>query len=648
MQVRRREAAAPPPADDPLEFVMSDGSVDRMGDVIEPGGWQLDRFRKNPVALFSHDPSFPIGRWTDVGVRRGELTGRLELMEPVSERLREIHTAVKAGVLRAVSVGFHSDSFEPLGKSGLRFTEAELVECSLVSVPANPNALAMAKALGLSRETRALIFGEHAGRDRREASRANGGHAEKPPVSKANVMNYSERIQAAQQEVVGLQDQLAALPDVEDVAKVSDLTSKIGEVKNKIFAWVEAEKALGDASQPITVPKERITVYRPTEALPNTAPKVWAQPKRKEATPEDHILRHFLAKTLAHVTQMPPDMVLAKHYGDRGDFEATKGVHEWITRAATAPATTTTAGWAAELAITGQGQWFNAIMAGSIFQPVSARGMSITLGRNAQISMPTRQATPTIAGSFVAEGAPIPVRQAAFTAVTLGLKKMSVITSYTREIAEHSTPEIETILRQLIMDDTGTAVDTVFIDNTAVSSIRPAGIRNGVSGLTATAGGGFTALVGDLKALVGALAAVNAMGQLVFIMNPVQQIAISLTQNAGGNFPFQAEINANRLLGYPVVISSTVPAGMVILINADDLMVTSGDTPRFDVSDQATLHFEDTTPLQLTTGAQGSAVAATPTRSMFQTDSLALRMILPMNWAMRRTGSVAWTSAVTW
>ena len=650
MELRLKESAAPPPADDPLEFVMSDGSVDRMGDVIEPDGWQLDRFRANPIALFGHNPGFPIGKWRDVGVRKGQLTGSLELMDPVSDRLREIHAAVKAGVLRAVSVGFHSDKAEPLGKSGgLRFTEAELVECSLVSVPANPNALAIAKALGLSRETRAMIFGGIAEPDQLATTRGlNGGIANGDPKSGIRKMNYSERIEAAQQEVVGLQDQLASLPDLEDVAKVTTLTSKIGEVKDKIFAWVEAEKALGSEAAPITVPKERIQVFRPSEQLPQSAPKAWAQPKRKETPPEDHILRHFAATTLAYAKRQPVEVALAELYGSYADFEQTKAVVEWRQRAATAPATTTTAGWAAELAVTGQGEWFNAVMAGSIFQPVAARGMNVTLGRYAQISMPTRQATPTIAGSFVAEGAPIPVRQAAFTAITLGLKKMAVITSYTREIAEHSTPQIEMILRQLIMDDTGVAVDTVFIDNVAVSSIRPAGIRNGVSGLTPTAGGGFAALVGDIKAMVGALAAVNAMGSLVWIMNPVQQIAISLTQNAGGDFPFQTEINNNRLLGYGVVVSSTVPAGMVILINADDLMVVQGDTPRFDVSDQATLHFEDTTPLQISTGAQGSGVLATPVRSMFQTDSLALRMVLPMNWAMRRSGSVAWVTGVTW
>jgi len=650
MQIRKRESAAPPPSADPLDFVMSDASVDRMGDVIEPDGWRLDDFRRNPVALFNHNPDFPIGRWLDVGVRKGQLIGRLELMEPVSYRLKELHAAVNAGVLRAVSVGFHSDSFEPLGKSGgIRFTEADLVECSLVSVPANPNALAVARSLGISRDTERLIFGATAFDEDRATARglpgalANGDDR-KPGNRK---MLYSERIEAAQKEVVTLQDQLASLPDAEDVARVTDLTARIGEVKGKIFAWTEAEKALGE-NAPITVPKERITVYSPSQALPASAPRAWAQPKRKAAEPGDYVLRHFLAKTLAFVTKRPAEAILEEHYGSHGDFEATRGVHEWYMRAATAPATTTTAGWAAELAVTGQGDFVNQIMAGSIAQPVMSRGMNVMLGRYGQISMPTRLATPTVAGSFVLEGSPIPVRQAAFTTVTIGLKKLAVITSYTREIAEHSTPEIEMILRQLIVDDTGIAVDTVFIDNVAATSIRPAGIRAGVAGLTPTAGGGFAALVGDVKALVGALAGVNALRAPVWIMNPVQQIAISLTQNAGGDFPFQTEINNNRLLSYPVVVSSTVPAGMVILINADDLMVVQGDSPRFDVSDQATLHFEDTSPLQLVTGAQGSGVVASPSRSLFQTDSLALRMILPMNWALLRTGSVAWVTGVTW
>ena len=69
--IRKREVAAPPPAADPREFVMSDGSVDRMGDVIEPDGWRLDRWnhcdladrRAVPVERRPSDLQRLCGRW---------------------------------------------------------------------------------------------------------------------------------------------------------------------------------------------------------------------------------------------------------------------------------------------------------------------------------------------------------------------------------------------------------------------------------------------------------------------------------------------------------------------------------------------------------------------------------------------------------
>jgi hypothetical protein len=39
---------------------------------------------------------------------------------------------------------------------------------------------------------------------------------------------------------------------------------------------------------------------------------------------------------------------------------------------------------------------------------------------------------------------------------------------------------------------------------------------------------------------------------------------------------------------------------------------------------------------------------AFPAKSMFQTDMLALRMIMPLTWAIRRTGTIAWLTGVTW
>jgi hypothetical protein len=562
--------------------------------------------------------------------------------------MREVHAAVDAGVLRAVSVGFHPSKYEPIEGSktgGLRFTEQELVECSLVSVPANPNALALAKALGISREGRRLIFGEPAEGDQPRSRGLRGVSAPQVP-RKSQPMNQplSDRIQTAHAELVGLQDQLVA---TEDLTQTADLTQRIEEIKDQISIYSRAERALGSESEAITVPASRTTVLPPGSTLPAAGPKTWAMPKKQEE-PGYLFIRHCVVRALAHIEKKPEDQILAEHYGDRGDFEVTKTVHDWYRRAATAPATTTTTGWAAELAQIQYGEFFDILMPEAIYRRLAAKGFRATLGRFATLSMPTRSATPTVAGSFVGEGAPIPVRQAAFLPVTIGLKKMAIICSYTRELAEHSTPQIEGLLRKLISEDTEVAVDTTLIDNVAISGIRPAGLRNGVSGLTATAGGGFAALLGDIKQLVGVLSAANALRVPVWIMNPQQAISISLTINSGGFFPFKAEIDSGMLQGYPVITSNTVPLGTVIILNADDFMSVTGDDPRFDVSDQATLHFEDTTPLQIASGAQGSGVLATPTRSLFQTDSLALRMILPMNWAMRRTGVVAWVSSVTW
>jgi hypothetical protein len=106
---------------------------------------------------------------------------------------------------------------------------------------------------------------------------------------------------------------------------------------------------------------------------------------------------------------------------------------------------------------------------------------------------------------------------------------MAVISTFTREIAQHSVPAIEGLIRDAIREDTSVALDSILLDATAASAIRPAGLRNGVSGLTATSGGGFTALVGDIKAMAGELiTATNGnLRAPVWIMNPAQALSIS-------------------------------------------------------------------------------------------------------------------------
>jgi hypothetical protein len=212
----------------------------------------------------------------------------------------------------------------------------------------------------------------------------------------------------------------------------------------------------------------------------------------------------------------------------------------------------------------------------------------------------------------------------------------------------HSIPAIEGILREAIQVDTSVAIDTVLLDNNAATAIRPAGLLNGVSVTTATAGGGIAAFLGDITALVGAVTT-NTYGNVrtpVFLVNPTDMYRASLLQATNtGIFPFRDEIRGGSINNIPIIDSANVTAKTMILVDAADFVVAGSEAPRMEMSDQATLHMEDTNPTDLV--ASPSTVAA-PQRSLFQTDSLALRMVLPLNWLVRRAGVIAYTSSVTW
>jgi HK97 family phage prohead protease len=136
-----------------IRVIASYATPDRMGDILEPGGCQLDDFRRNPIMLAQHDSNQPIGSWPSIQVNGGRLEALGEFApEGVSTVADEYCRLAKAGILRAVSVGFLPISYEPLRGGGLRFTKWDLVGLSLVSVPANPNALVIERGWEGQRE----------------------------------------------------------------------------------------------------------------------------------------------------------------------------------------------------------------------------------------------------------------------------------------------------------------------------------------------------------------------------------------------------------------------------------------------------------------------------------------------------------------
>jgi phage head maturation protease len=157
-----------------IRFVASDGSVDRYGDVIEPNGWDLKHFRNNPVLLWMHDHSFGALGLIDVHgahalhVRDGQLRARARfekdnLAEPLQKL--KLWEQVQAGLLRGFSISARPlVDPEPImnGKGirtgGVRYPKVELLEISLVTVPANPNALAIARSFGVAEQDLGYVY----------------------------------------------------------------------------------------------------------------------------------------------------------------------------------------------------------------------------------------------------------------------------------------------------------------------------------------------------------------------------------------------------------------------------------------------------------------------------------------------------------
>jgi len=644
-----------------FEFVLSDESIDRMGDVISADGWDTKSFQKNPIALFSHNPEFPIGKWSNLRIEDKSLRGHLELAPAgTSQRIDEIRKLVEAGILRAVSVGFRSIESKPREKGiGLHYIKQELVETSLVAIPANANALAVAKSLKISPATIDFVFAGQGNKDTGIVRRRfTGGQAETSLKRKDRPMNgLGQQINDLATQIVEDQDALTALIEKMDNTDVSDaeseqistLNANIARNQKKHAMLMDSEKVLMKTLDGNGTTRSRAlstTVFTSTQEhrIPASS-EINIFNKKKDLDPVEYLVRAGVITYAAKSWARHPDEVRQKIYGDD---ETTKIVCDLVMRAASAPAMTTVTGWAAELVQPTYTDLMPLLMPKAILTRLAAKGMSLSFGRTGKIIIPTRSRTPTIAGSFVGEGLAIPVRQGAFTTQTLTPKKLAVISTWTHEMNEHSIPAIEGLIREAIQQDTSVAVDTVLIDANAATAIRPAGLLNGVTVTTATAGGGLAALIGDIKALITALTT-NTYGNIrspVWLMNPGDVLSASLSMATNtGIFPFRDEVMRGTLNTIPIIDSATVPAKTVILVDAADFVVAGGEAPRMEISDQATLHMEDTTPLELV--ASPSTVAA-PQRSLFQTDSLALRMVLPLNWVQRRAGTVAWTQSVTW
>lgn len=437
-------------------------------------------------------------------------------------------------------------------------------------------------------------------------------------------MNLSEQIVAKQSELVAARDVLVDLTSkMEDETAIEEATASVEKLSNELDRLKAAEAAIQKSVARASV----------------GTPAVVAGPRVKDSEKADLLVKAALCSFDAYVKRIPVEQSVAERFGDD---EAVKLVVAH-TKAAQNPAMTNVQGYAQELVRDSYGAFMDLLRGESVIPQLPLNRFEFNGFQS--IKIPHRNATPNLAGAFRAEGAPIRVGAIGLGSTTLTPKSLGVIGTYTNELMERSTPSILEIIRNAMIQDTALALDTAFLGSTAGSATVPAGIQTASTGGNTAASAGTTAanIVADVRGRLQAATAMNLGRRFVWIMNPARWYGVKLAITAAGTPAFPEAAN-NVLMGIPVITSTNVPAAVIYLIDAAEIAFAGG-APRFLGTEVATIHEEDTNPLPI---VDGTPVTANPVRSLYQTNSSALRTMWEVDWNVMRPGAVQTITGAAW
>ena len=130
-------------------FTLSTEHVNRRGDIIRQSGLDFRNWSKTPVVLHNHDDEFPVGLGT---IRRGKSETRMGVQfSAVNPRAQMIRAMLDEGMPMASSIAIIPTRVSDpkgserkalgLGPYGVIYEASEVIEGSVVTVPADPDAV---------------------------------------------------------------------------------------------------------------------------------------------------------------------------------------------------------------------------------------------------------------------------------------------------------------------------------------------------------------------------------------------------------------------------------------------------------------------------------------------------------------------------
>lgn len=583
---------------------------DRMGDVVDSLGITF----RNPVPLLLHHRSDkPVGRVTFDAPTADGLTFTASLptiAEPgtLRDRVEEAWQSIKARLISGVSIGFIPTEDPTFNKKtgGFHFPATEVLELSLVTIPAHQGAsIQTIKSLAA----------------------ASGRVVSTLPRREAGV------------KAMTLQEQIGAYEATRTTKaqRMADLMAASAAQMTTLDAQQSDEyEGLDGEVQAIDVHLTRLRALE-TQAIAK------AQPIMPTADPASGAAQRSAAPVITVKANVEPGIrlarfVMAKVWGKGDSNREIEYAKQWrgstpeieaILKAAVAPGTTTTTGWAAELAqlkpLTDEFLEY--------LRPATFLGKISGFKRVPfNITIPTQTAGGVY--SWVGQGAPKGVTKLTFGSANLAITKCSGIIVITEELARVSTPSAEELVRRDMRDGIAQFLDTEFTDPTKapVAGVSPGSITNGVTPITSAGTSPANART-DLAALLTAMTAANiSVAGAVLLMSEVNALALSFSATPLGEpaFPNMTP-TGGAMMGITCFTSQTLGSNVIALNPGSILMADDGGIT-IDVSREASI--------QMDSAPDNPALATTIMTSFWQNNLIGLRAERFINWKNVRAGAV--------
>ncbi len=311
-----------------------------------------------------------------------------------------------------------------------------------------------------------------------------------------------------------------------------------------------------------------------------------------------------------------------------------------VTRAAVPAASTLSPGWAANTMNEGGGAFADFV---EYMTPRTVFGRVAASFRKLPFDAPVLVQGSGGEAQWVKEGEAKPLTQWTYSRAKLTPLKVAAIAVATQELLMRNSLAGDEFLRDELSRAVGRRFDATLVStDAAVADESPAGLLYGTAPITLDGDGSVAGIRCDLAQFMKELVGDNLTVQGSFwIMPETVAIDLSLVVNESGNPAFPGiTATGGTLAGLPVFTSQYVPTNsngaVVALVKGDEIFLGDEGGIQIAVSTEATLQM-DSAPTQ-------NSITPTATQgvSMFQTNSVAVRVERFVNWQKRQPGSVVW------